>query len=83
MNPPAQPTDTASRRFVDNLRALQPTPAQLELYQRLVRLEQLLRKTYQAFVDLSAQNERMALELALLRERVAAIEAAGRDGGTH
>lgn len=80
MNPSADPADTASRRFVENLRALQPTPAQLELYARLMRLEQLLRKTYQAFVDLSAQNERMALELAQLRERVATIEAARRGG---
>lgn len=66
----------AAQRFVDGLlrqsAAVDNDPA---LTERLIRIESVLRRAYTAFMELRAQQEQGAAELAQLRERLRIVEA--------
>lgn len=67
----------AAQRFVDGLLKHSATAADADpvLTDRLVRIESVLRRAYGAFVELRAQQEASAEELARIRDRLRVVEA--------
>ena len=66
----------AAQRFVEGLlRQSTADEGDPALTARLIRMEALLRRAYAAFVELRAQQEAGAEELARLRDRLRVVEA--------
>ena len=66
----------AAQRFVDGLlRHSGGVDSDPALTERLIRIEAVLRRAYTAFVELRAQQEASAEELARIRERLRVVEA--------
>lgn len=66
----------AAQRFVDGLlRGSGAADGDPALTERLIRIEAVLRRAYTAFVELRAQQEASAEELAGIRERLRIVEA--------